>query len=68
MASIFSLTVVDNTKDTKAAEVQQVARALRIAETQVRSKGGAVTAGTITDDAGVVLGSWSFTGSASRTG
>ena len=68
MANIFTLTVTDTTKETKSAEVQQVARALSIAAHDVRSKGGAATSGNIVDDGGVVIGSWSFTGSASKTG
>lgn len=68
MSNIFSLTVTDTTKETKQAEVQQVARALSIAAHDVRAAGGAATSGTIFDDRGTSIGSWSFTGSASRTG
>ena len=68
MANIFTLTVTDNGKDTKQAEVQQVSRALDLALHDVRSRGGGATSGTMYDDKGVVLGTWSYTGSATKTG
>jgi hypothetical protein len=38
-----------------------IQRALDLAESAIRSPGGAVTSGTITGDGGVVLGSWTYT-------
>lgn len=68
MANIFTLTVTDTGKETKAQEVQQVARALAIAAHDVRVAGGAVTSGNIVDDGAKVIGSWTYTGSASKVG
>ena len=45
-------------------EVQLVQRALHIAENQIRSVGGAVASGTMID-AGVTLGTWTYTAVAS---
>jgi hypothetical protein len=50
--------------DKRFQEVQIVQRALAIAETQIRSAGGAVASGTMTD-AGVTLGTWTYTAQAS---
>jgi hypothetical protein len=44
----------------RAQEVQIVQRALDIAESQIRSAGGAASSGTMTD-AGVTLGTWTYT-------
>jgi hypothetical protein len=46
--------------DKRAQEVQIVHRALVIAEGQIRSAGGAVSSGTMTDG-GVTLGTWTYT-------
>ena len=66
MANIFSLTVLDPSADTKAIETQIVARSLEIAAQQVRSAGGLVTSGTITGDGHAVLGSWTYTPTATK--
>jgi hypothetical protein len=50
--------------DKRHQEVQLVARALEIAESQIRQAGGASASGTMTD-AGVTLGSWVYTAVAS---
>jgi hypothetical protein len=50
--------------DKRAGEVQIVQRALAIAEQQIRSAGGAASSGTMTD-AGVTLGTWTYTAVAS---
>jgi hypothetical protein len=47
--------------DKRAQEVALIQRALDLAESAIRSPGGAVTSGTITGDGGVVLGSWTYT-------
>lgn len=49
---------------TRNQEVQIVARALDIAENQIRSAGGTVASGTMTDE-GVTLGTWTYTAVAS---
>lgn len=49
---------------TRNQEVQAVARALDIAESQIRNAGGATASGTMTD-AGVTLGTWTYTAVAS---
>lgn len=46
--------------DKRHQEVQIVQRALAIAESQIRSAGGAAASGTMTD-AGVTLGTWTYT-------
>jgi hypothetical protein len=46
--------------DRRYSEVAFVQRALTIAEQQIRSAGGAVASGTMTD-AGVTLGTWTYT-------
>lgn len=45
---------------TRAQEVQIVARALDIAENQIRSAGGTSASGTMTDE-GVAIGTWTYT-------
>jgi hypothetical protein len=49
---------------TRNQEVYLVARALDIAENQIRSAGGATSSGTMTDQ-GVTLGTWTYTAVAS---
>ena len=49
---------------TRAQEVYIVQRALDIAEQQIRAPGGAVASGTMID-AGVTLGTWTYTAVAS---
>ena len=46
--------------DKRFQEVQLVQRALDLAETAIRSAGGQSASGTITD-AGVTLGTWTYT-------
>jgi hypothetical protein len=50
--------------DKRFQEVQVIQRALGIAENQIRSAGGTVASGTMTD-AGVTLGTWTYTAQAS---
>jgi hypothetical protein len=50
---------------TRAQEVQIVQRALDIAESQIRSAGGAVASGNIMGDGQVLLGTWTYTAVAS---
>lgn len=49
---------------TRNQEVQQVARAMDIAEQQIRVAGGASASGTMIDE-GVTLGTWTYTAVAS---
>ena len=49
---------------TRNQEVYLVNRALDIAESQIRSAGGASASGTMTDE-GVTLGTWTYTAVAS---
>lgn len=49
---------------TRAQEVYIVQRALDIAEQQIRAPGGSVSSGTMID-AGVTLGTWTYTAVAS---
>jgi hypothetical protein len=49
---------------TRAQEVYIVQRALDIAEQQIRAPGGTVASGTMID-AGVTLGTWTYTAVAS---
>jgi hypothetical protein len=49
---------------TRNQEVALVARAMDIAENQIRSAGGAASSGTMTDQ-GVTLGTWTYTAVAS---
>ena len=67
MSTLFSLTVVDQARVTKAAEVQLVAQALHIAAQQVRSM-KKVTSGNIIVEKGAVIGSWTYSGSAGPDG
>ena len=64
MTTLATVLVTDATQPTKAIEVQRVARALEIAAQNIRSKGGATTSANILDDGGVVIGSWTLTGTA----
>jgi hypothetical protein len=50
--------------DKRFQEVQVVARALEIAESQIRGAAGASASGTMTDQ-GVTLGTWTYTAVAS---
>jgi hypothetical protein len=50
--------------DKRFQEVQVVQRALDLAETAIRSAGGQVASGNIID-AGVTLGTWTYTAQAS---
>ena len=50
--------------DKRHQEVALVQRALDIAESQIRQAGGAAASGTMTD-AGVTLGTWTYTAVAS---
>jgi hypothetical protein len=50
--------------DKRHQEVQVIQRALDIAESQIRQAGGTVVSGTMTD-AGVTLGTWTYTPAAS---
>jgi hypothetical protein len=50
--------------DKKFQEVQVVARGLELAAQQIRAAGGQSASGTITD-AGVTLGTWTYTAQAS---
>lgn len=50
--------------DKRHQEVQVIQRALDIAENQIRAAGGASASGTMID-AGVTLGTWTYTPAAS---
>jgi hypothetical protein len=50
--------------DKRFQEVQVIARALDLAENAIRSAGGQTASGNITD-AGVTLGTWTYTPQAS---
>lgn len=50
--------------DKKYGEVALIYRALDLAQQQIRSAGGLVTSGTMTDQ-GVTLGTWTYTPQAS---
>jgi hypothetical protein len=50
--------------DKQHQEVQLIDRALQLAKAEIRSNGGKKTSGTITD-AGVTLGTWTYTAQAS---
>ena len=67
MSTLFTLTVVDQARTTKHAEVQLVDQALKIAAQQVRSM-KKVTSGNIIVEKGVVIGSWTYSGSAGPEG
>jgi hypothetical protein len=47
--------------DKQHQETQYIQRAMEIAKIDIRSNGGKKTSGTMTDDRGVVLGTWSYT-------
>ena len=49
----------------RAQEVQVVQRALDIAESQIRTAGGASASGTMIDAGGITLGTWTYTAVAS---
>ena len=49
----------------RAAELAHIARAMRLAEIDMRSHGGAVTSGDIRGDGQVLLGTWSYVPQAS---
>ena len=67
MSTIFTLTVIDQARDTKKAEVQLIEQALNIAAQQVRSMKKA-TSGNILIEKGLNIGSWTYTGSAGQEG
>ena len=67
MSTLFTLTVVDQARATKHAEVQLVDQALKIAAQQVRSM-KKVTSGNIIVERGLVIGSWTYSGSAGPDG
>lgn len=51
--------------DKRAQEVCVVQRALDIAESQIRTAGGAAASGTMIDAGGITLGTWTYTAVAS---
>jgi hypothetical protein len=63
--SLAVITIVNPspTLDKQHQEVQLIDRALRLAIMDIRSNGGKKASGTITD-AGVTLGSWTYTAQA----
>lgn len=67
MSTIFTLTVVDQARDTKKAEVQLIEQALNIAAQQVRSL-KTVTSGNVLIEKGIQIASWTYTGSAGQNG
>lgn len=67
MSTLFTLTVVDQGNATKHAEVQLIERALKIAATDARAA-KVKTSANIVNDKGVVIGSWTYTGSAGPNG
>jgi hypothetical protein len=64
--SLFTLTInnLSPTLDKQHQETQVIQRALHLGATDVRSNGGRKTSGNITD-AGVLLGTWTYTAQAS---
>lgn len=66
MSTLFTLTVTDQSQMSKAVEVQTVHEALLIAAQQVRST--RATSGNIIADSGKNIGSWSYTGTATKEG
>jgi hypothetical protein len=67
MANLCVLTVIDQSHDTKRAEVQLIDRALQLAAQQIRSQ-KVVTAGNVFGDKGVLIATWIYTGSAANNG
>jgi hypothetical protein len=67
MSTLFSLTVTDQAQMSKAVEVQTVHQALLIAAQQVRSQKNR-TSGNIVIEKGTVIGSWTYTGTATQDG
>jgi hypothetical protein len=64
--ALLSLTInnLSPALDKKFQEVQVIARGLELAEQAIRSAGGAASSGTMID-AGVTLGTWTYTAQAS---
>jgi hypothetical protein len=67
MANLFVLTVIDQTHDTKRAEVQLIDRACVLAAQQCRSMKVA-TSGNVLGDRGTLIATWVYTGSAANNG
>ena len=51
--------------DKQHQETQLIARALHLAQQDIRASGGKKTSGNINGDGGVLLGSWTYTPQAS---
>jgi hypothetical protein len=63
-AIVVTVNTITPQLDKRAQEVQVINRALELAAQSVRMAGGAVTSGNIVD-AGVTLGTWTYTPAAS---
>jgi hypothetical protein len=63
-AIVVTVNTISPQLDKRHQEVQVIDRALHLAAVAVRAPGGAVTSGNIVD-AGVLLGSWTYTPAAS---
>lgn len=65
--ALLSLTVNNASPalDKQHQESALISRALHLAATDIRSNGGKKTSGNIIDDAGKVLGTWTYTPQAS---
>ena len=61
--AVITINVPSPVLDKQHQEVQLIDRALQLAKMDIRSNGGKKTSGTITD-AGVTLGTWSYSPSA----
>jgi hypothetical protein len=67
MSTLFTLTITDQGQATKAAEVQLIHDVCQKAAQQVRSQ-KIVTSGNVQIERGVVVATWSYSGSASHEG
>jgi hypothetical protein len=67
MATVFQLTITDQTLGTKHAEVQLIHQVCAIAAQQVRSQKIA-TSGTVTTERGLAVATWTYTGTAAANG
>jgi hypothetical protein len=67
MANLCVLTVIDQSHDTKRAEVQLIDRAFQLAAQQIRSQ-KVVPSGNVLGDRGTLIATWVYTGSATNNG
>lgn len=64
-ACVVTVNTISPQLDKRHQELQRIDRALHLAAAALRGAGGAVTSGNITDDGGLIVGTYVYTPGAS---